>query len=197
MYTIGLTGSMGAGKSYAAAVFSEFGIKSIDTDIISRQVTLPGTPCLDELRLYFGGSIISGDGTLDRSRLAKIAFADKVSTAALNKITHKHILAECRKWLRLREAENQFAAAVQAPLLYESGFNYYCDYVVAVMCDTATKLRRIYFRDGIPEQAALARLSKQHDDRYFYNRADFYVNNNDGENIRLQIDLIIQQIKFV
>ncbi|MHB1151453.1 MAG: dephospho-CoA kinase [Eubacteriales bacterium] len=197
MYTIGLTGSMGAGKSYAAAVFGEFGIQSIDTDMVSRQVTRPGTPCLEELRLYFGDNIITGDGTLDRSELAKIAFADQENTAILNKITHKHILAECRKWLHLREAEGQFAAVVQAPLLYESGFNYYCDYVVAVLCDTATKLRRIYNRDGIDEQAALARLSKQHDDRYFYNRADFTINNNNGENIRLQIDLIIQQIKFV
>ncbi len=197
MYTIGLTGSMGAGKSYAAAVFGEFGILSIDTDTVSRQVTHPGTPCLEELRLYFGDTIITNDGTLDRSELAKIAFADKEKTLALNKITHKHILAECRKWLRLREAEGQFAAIVQAPLIYESGFNYHCDYVVAVLCDTATKLRRIYNRDGITEQDALARMSKQHNDRYFYNRADFTVNNNDGENIRLQIDLIIQQIKFV
>lgn len=197
MYTIGLTGSMGAGKSYTAAVFGEFGIPGIDTDMVSRQVTCPGTPCLDELRRYFGSSILCSDGTLDRGRLASIAFADQESTLALNKITHKHILAECRKWLRQREAENQFAAVIQAPLLYESGFNYYCDYVVAVLCDTKTKLRRIYNRDGITEQAALARMSKQHDDRYFYNRADFTVNNNDGENIRLQIDIIIQQIKFV
>lgn len=197
MYTLGLTGSMGAGKSYASAVFCDFGIPSIDTDLVSRQVTYPGSPCLKELRSAFGDNILNGDRTLDRSMLAKIAFADKESTAMLNKITHKHILTECRQWLRQKEAEGLFAAIVQAPLLYESGFNYRCDYVVAVLCDTETKLRRVCLRDSMTRQEALARLSKQHDDRYFYNRADYTINNNDGQNIKLQIDLIIQQIKFV
>lgn len=197
MFTIGLTGSMGSGKSYAAAIFGEFGIKSIDTDEISRIVTLPGTSCLGELVQHFGEGILTRDKKLDRSKLAAAAFADKDSTAVLNKITHKHILAECRSRLRRLEAEGEFAAVIEAPLLYESGFNYYCDYIVAVLCDTAVKLRRIRDRGGITEEAALARLSKQHDDDYFYNRADFTVNNNDGHNIRLQIDLIIQQIRFV
>lgn len=197
MYTIGLTGSMGAGKSYAAAIFREFGIDSIDTDMISRQVTRPGTSCLAALRQYFGDTIIANDGTLDRRRLALLAFISNESTAALNIITHRHILAECRTWLYKREAEGRFAALVQAPLLYESGFNYYCDYVVAVLCDTETKLRRVIARDKITAAFALARISKQHDDRYFYRRADFTVNNNDGKDLRLQIDLIIQQIKFV
>lgn len=197
MYTIGLTGSMGAGKSYAAAVFREFGIDSIDTDMISRQVTRPGTSCIDELRRYFGDTIIANDGTLDRRRLASLAFINNESTSALNTITHRHILAECRARLCRHEAAGEFAALVQAPLLYESGFNYYCDYVVAVLCDTEAKLRRVIARDKITAEAALARISKQHDDRYFYRRADFTVNNNDGKDLRLQIDLIIQQIKFV
>lgn len=188
---------MGAGKSYAAAVFRSFGIESIDTDMISRQVTLPGTPCLGELRRFFGEGIIASDGTLDRRRLAEAAFADKEKTAVLNAITHRYILAECRTRLRELEAAGSFAALVQAPLLYESGFNYYCDYVVAVLCDTEEKLRRVTARDGITRAQALARISKQHDDRYFYNRADFTISNNPGDDIRLQVDLIIQQIKFV
>jgi dephospho-CoA kinase len=188
---------MGAGKSYAAAVFREFGIDSIDTDAISRQVTHPGTPCLAALRGYFGDTIITDDGTLDRRRLASLAFSDKERTAALNNITHRYILAQCRSLLCCHEAAGEFAVLVQAPLLYESGFNYYCDYVVAVLSDTKTKLRRVIDRDKITEESAIALMSKQHDDHYFYQRADFTVNNNDGKDIRKQIDLIIQQIKFV
>lgn len=197
MYILGLTGSMGSGKSHAAAVFDEFGITGIDTDMISRQITLPGTPCLEELKRHFGAGIITPSGALDRGKLAEIAFSDKKSTLLLNNITHKYIIAECREWLNLREREGRFAALVQAPLLYESRFNYHCDYVIAVLCDTETKLRRIRIRDGMTGEEALARLAGQHSDRYFYNRADFTINNNDGANICLQIDLIIQQIKFV
>lgn len=197
MYTLGLTGSMGSGKSHAATIFEEFGIAGIDTDMISRQVTLPGTPCREELVQFFGSDIIAPSGALDRGKLATIAFSNKEITLLLNNITHKYIIAECRRWLNLREREGRFAVLVQAPLLYESRFNYDCDFVIAVLCDTETKIRRIRIRDGMTEQESRARLAGQHDDRYFYNRADYTLNNNDGKNIRLQVDLVIQQIKFV
>lgn len=197
MYTIGLTGGMGAGKSYAAALFHRFGIPDIDTDAVAREVTSSGSACLDELSGYFGADIINADGSLDRKKLAALAFASEEKTRILNAVTHRYILNKCRDWLRRREEEGCFAAVVQAPLLYESGFNYRCDYVAAVLCDTETKIKRVTARSGLSREETLARLSRQHDDIYFSRRADFLLYNNDGDNLYLQIDLVVQQIKFV
>jgi len=99
MIVLGLTGGMGAGKGYVAGVFAEYGVQSIDTDQVSRQVCQPGQPCLAQLTEAFGEEILLEDGSLNRKKLAEIAFADADSTALLNQITHKHILAACKAWL--------------------------------------------------------------------------------------------------
>lgn len=181
MIVIGLTGGSGSGKGYVASLFAARGVPSLDTDAVSRLVCAPGSDCLRELANEFGGGIIRLDGTLDRAALAALAFAGEASTVALNKITHRYILAYCRRWLDGRRENGVHAAIIDAPQLYESGFDSECDTVVAVIADRALRLARIITRDKItPEQAEL-RLSRQLGDAFYRARADFVIENNFNE----------------
>ena len=197
MFTLGLTGGSGAGKGYVSKIFERYGIHSLDTDMVSRKVCMPGEPCLDELREAFGDRIIREDGTLDRRGLAAIAFADHEKLNTLNRITHHYILADCRAWLRERERAGDYAAIIDAPQLYESRFDRNCDYVIAVLAEKETRIARILERDGITREAAEARIAKQYDDNFFRDRAHFLVYQNEENRADLQVDLIVQQIRWV
>jgi dephospho-CoA kinase len=197
MYTIGLTGGIGSGKSYAADIFMGYGIPSIDTDIVAREVCEIGQPCLAEITENFTGCVLNNDGSLNRKALADIVFADKEKLRILNAVTHKYILNECKRWIRQCEKEGYYAALIGAPLLFESKFNYYCDFVISVIADTDVRIKRILQRDGMTENEALRRINNQHDNRFFIYNSDFIINNNPNNNVRLQIDLIYQQLRWV
>lgn len=197
MYTIGLTGGIGSGKTFVSEIFMKYCIPSINTDKISRQVCEIGQPCLFELTENFTNTILNSDGSLDRKKLADIVFTDKLKLRILNDITHKYILRECRKQINHYDTENYFAVLIDAPLLFESGFNKYCDYVISVVADTDVRIARILKRDGMTESEALRRIENQHDNRFFIFNSDFVIYDNPCNNVELQIDLIYQQLRWV
>ena len=85
---VALTGGIGSGKSTVAERLARRGAVLVDADAIAREVVEPGTPALAALAERFGDGILAGDGTLDRGALARVAFADDESRAALEGITH-------------------------------------------------------------------------------------------------------------
>jgi dephospho-CoA kinase len=194
MYIIGLTGGMGAGKGYCSKIFEKHKILSLDTDRVSREVCAAGSACLSELADRFGRQILNSDGSLDRKALADIAFQSEKNTADLNAITHKYIIAECLSWLDSRRDAGDFAAIIDAPLLYESGLDKMCDFVVAVIADTELRIKRAIARDGITREQALARIKKQKDNEFFISNADFSISNNDTDDVISQIDTVIETI---
>lgn len=197
MYTIGLTGGSGTGKGYVSRIFNGYNIPSLDTDIVSRKVCEIGSPCLDDIVKNFGYGVLNDDKSLDRKTLGKIVFNDRKKLELLNAVTHKYILRECNGWLRKCGEDNYFAAIIDAPVLFESGFNYLCDYVISVVAETDTRIERIMARDGITRESAVERIGNQHKNDFFINHSDFIIYNNKYDRPDLQIDLIIQQIRWV
>jgi len=185
MITIGLTGGSGAGKGAVGKVLEEFKIPCIDTDAVYRDVISPGSPCILELKEYFGGSIITESGELDRAALSDIVFkpgaGDKL--VALNGITHKYILRECGKMLAMYSESGYDMAVIDAPQLYESGFDAQCAYVIAVIADKEIRIKRIMERDGISREQAERRIDAQRNDEFFESRADFVIYNNGSVNM--------------
>lgn len=96
---IGLTGSMAAGKSTAAARLRELGAVVIDADQASRRVVEKGQPALAALAARFGSGILDGEGKLDRKAMAALAFTDPAALAALNGILHPAIRTEMEREL--------------------------------------------------------------------------------------------------
>lgn len=176
---IGLTGPSGAGKGVVSGICRTWGIPSIDADAVYHALLVPPSACLDALVSTFGNSICKPDGALDRTVLSSIVFAPgaEEELEKLNHITHRFVLDDIREQCQNLIKSNLPAVLVDAPLLYESGFDRECDHVLAVLADPDIRLCRIMARDGLPLDSALSRLRAQKTDD-FYRRADGILYNN-------------------
>ena len=185
MKVLGLTGPSGSGKGYTERVFSSFGVPFIDTDGVYHALVSNDSPCTRELRTHFGNFVIRKDGALDRKALATHVFCggeeEKKRLALLNSITHKYVLDNVRAWMTEKRNQGYKAVMIDAPLLYESGFDCECDAVIAVLAPRALRLQRIMERDGLSETAALSRINAQPSDDFYKERADFIIYNDADE----------------
>ena len=174
---IGLCGGSGSGKGIVSALFSEYDFASIDTDAVYHSLTSSMTPCLSELVDFFGDSI-APEGYLDRKSLAKIVYSDNEKLATLNRIAHKHILIRTKELIEEYRTLGKPAVLIDAPLLFESDFNSICDIIICVVSDLNSRVERIVSRDGISEEDALLRISKQINDEWLIEHSDYVIVNN-------------------
>ncbi|MCQ2431410.1 MAG: dephospho-CoA kinase [Clostridia bacterium] len=181
---IGLTGGSGAGKSIVSITLRAFGIPVLDTDKVSRAVCEPGQPCLSALCDHFGRQILNSDGTLNRKGLAAFVFgepdpdckAEKLH--ALNTITHRYIMEACHEWIDARVQEGFHAVCIDAPQLFESGFDQECGKILTVTAEKETRIARIIARDFATREEAERRIAAQHDDAFFALHSDAVIENN-------------------
>ena len=191
MKIIGLTGGSGAGKGEVCKIFLSFGVESIDTDKISREVTRKDGDCLKELVESFSRDILNQEFELDRKKLADIAFSSKENHAKLNKITHKYILSECEKIILDMKNAGKKAVIIDAPMLFESGFDKNCDIIISVIADFDKRIERIIKRDNITREQAEIRINNQKCDGFFIENSDYLIYNNNGyEDIYAQVSKI-------
>ncbi len=177
MLTVGLTGSTGSGKGYVSGIFKESGIPCLDTDQVCRDVYRKGEACYDDLVSYFGESILNAEGEIDRKALLDAAFPDREKYEKLNSIAFFHIMKITRRWIAEREKEGVPIAVIDAPMLFESGFDKLCGKVVSVVADRATQISRVMRRDGISEEVAISRLQKQKSNAYYESKSDYVLDN--------------------
>lgn len=161
MRVIGLTGGIASGKSSVARLLEEQGIPVIDADQLARDAVLPGTTALRQIAAYFGERVLAGDGSLDRTVLAEIVFADPAARRILEGIMHPAIkkLAE-ERLAKLRDRKVP-VAIYMAPLLIEAGATDRVDEIWVVYVDRETQLRRLMVRDGLSRHQAEQRLDAQ------------------------------------
>lgn len=172
---IGLTGQTGAGKSTVAKQLKARGCVIIDCDAVTHDPSLYAGTCLTELQNAFGRAIIKEDGTLDRRRLANLAFASEEGKAKLNAITHPVILARLKK--EIAAYKDAKVIVLDAPTLFEAGADRLCRRVVSVLADETVRLGRICRRDGLTEQEALTRMHAQQSDDFYIDRSDYTLDN--------------------
>lgn len=195
MRIFGITGGSGSGKTTVSKMLSDMGVYIIDTDEISREVTEKGSDCLRELQNAFGGEIIAADGTLDRRKLASIAFADKEKTALLGEITHKYIKSET-----LRRIQNTDAAliGIDGAVIIGSPIEKICEKIVAVTADTDVRLQRIIRRDTISGDEAKKRLGAQQNEEFYRKNSDYIVDNSGSRHdLKNSVSLLYNKLKEV
>lgn len=181
MKIIGLCGGSGSGKGTVSLFFEKMGFAHVDADAIYREITSSPSDCLRELVLEFGNSILTKEGALDRRRLAAMVFEGDDSERKrleLNRISHKYVLRKMREEIR-RYAELGIAAVlVDAPLLFESGFDSECEKIVSVIAERDIRIKRITQRDGISDSQAIARINSQISDESLIEKSDYIIVNN-------------------
>jgi dephospho-CoA kinase len=159
--TAALIGGIGCGKSTVAEYLAAKGAAIVDADVVARLVVEVGSPTLARLVSAFGDEILSTDGSLDRARLASIAFAQPTATAKMNEILHPDIGVELVR--QVRDANAHFAVVVVAIPLYRPEHRTLLDLdtVVCVDCDPDVALERLVAHRGFSVEDATLRIAAQ------------------------------------
>jgi dephospho-CoA kinase len=159
---VGLTGGIASGKSTVARLFAELGADVSDADAIAHRLMEPGGAAHPLVEREFGPEVVRPDGSIDRSALGRIVFADPERRTRLEAILHPLIRAEeAAHVARLAAGGVPRVAVVNAALLVENGFWRDYDRLVVVHCPAEMQVERLMRRDGLAHDAALARIASQ------------------------------------
>ena len=193
---IGLTGPIGAGKSTVAQRFAERGFYVVDADRVARTIVEKGSAVLPKLANAFGSEILEPDGSLDRKKLAALAFASKENTQLLNDLTHPAIISEVNNEI---ESCQQNLVLLDAPQLFESGCDKMCSTVVGVLADRDIRLKRVQERDSLTTEQIINRIKIQYPDSFYLEHCQHIVYNNDDtealiERVDEVIDTVLREI---
>jgi dephospho-CoA kinase len=181
MLRVGLTGSIGVGKSFVAGVLAGLGCHVIDADVTSREVVAPGSQGLRDVVSAFGPEILRGDGTLDRSKLGALVFVDAPKRLLLNTILHPYIIAGQDQQLRAWEAKDPDSiAVVDAALMIESGGYKRFEKLIDVHCRGDVQLARLMKRNHLTLEAAEKRIVAQMPQEEKKKFADYLIDTSDG-----------------
>lgn len=184
-FFIGLTGPTGAGKGYVGSYLKTLGFNIIDSDSVVKEIYENNYEILHRLCLAFGNAIIK-DNKIDRKELGKIVFNDKEKLEKLNSIVHPEVIKQCEK-------RAIYPAVLDAPQLFEAKAQDKCFKIISVIADNDIRAQRIMQRDSISFDMAMNRINAQFDNEYYINNADYVIYNN-GEDIKTQIDKIMEDI---
>lgn len=159
-FKIGLTGGIACGKTSACRIFASQNIPIVDADVISRELTAPGSPLLQRLAETFGQSIIAADGSFDRRAMRNLVFSDAGALHQLNSLMHPAIHRRLQQ-----EAEEKDPAApyvvLAIPLLFEHHLEGMVDRILVLDCSEELQLARIMKRDGSSEAVARSIMKNQ------------------------------------
>ncbi len=181
MLRVGLTGSIGVGKTFVASIFVELGCHVLDADQTAREVVMPGTPGLEAIVHEFGEQILNTDGTLDRKRLGALVFADENRRQRLNHILHPFIIARQDEILREWEREDpKGIGIVDAALMIESGGYKRFDKLIVVHCRPEVQLERLMLRDKLSRDEAQRRINSQMPQEEKQKFGDYLIDTSDG-----------------
>ena len=187
MIVVGLTGAIGSGKSTVARLLGRRGAVIIDADAIVHDLQRPGAPLLDELAARFGDEIITPAGSLDRAKLAKLAFADENAVGDLNAIVHPAVRTEVARRLRGHAATDD-VVVLDIPLITERE-SYPMAALVVVDVPIEVAVERVMAERAMSETDVQARLDKQISRQRRLELADRVIDNSGGlQALERQVD---------
>jgi dephospho-CoA kinase len=196
MIIVGLTGSVGTGKSTVTNFFRELGAYIIDWDELARKVTRPHLKAWKEIVEYFGKDFLNEDLTINRQRLADIVFSDKEKVSKLNQIVHPKVFKEDERITNEIKSLDPDALIIKdIPLLFELTRSIFVDTIVVVSASEQTQLRRLEEK-GMSREDAQSRIKSQLPLEEKIKSADFVINN-DGplEETKRQVEEIYSLLR--
>ncbi|MBO5479038.1 MAG: dephospho-CoA kinase [Clostridia bacterium] len=190
MKIIGVTGKSGAGKTTICKILKEkYNANIIDADEIARDLSKKGNKYLQAIANCFGEDILNASGELQRKKLANIIYESEEKRNDLNNITFIYVVEEMKE--KISGLKNEKLVVIDAPLLFESGLDKMCDFVIGVTASKAQKIERICKRDNITEEIAQKRLEIQMEEDEIRKRADYVIENeNDLQILEKEIEKI-------
>lgn len=173
MVVLGLTGSIGMGKSSAADRLRRLGVPVHDADAEVHRLLREDRPTIAAIGAAFPGAI--RNGRVDRAELGRRVFGDAAALALLESILHPRVRQVVDRFLRRASAERSPVVALDIPLLFETGGERRCDAVIVVSAPTFVQAARVLHRPGMTAQRLAAILARQTPDAVKQRKADFIV----------------------
>ena len=194
MIILGLTGSIGMGKSTAASALRQMGVPVHDADASVHHLMNHGGAAVGFIEAAFPGTAL--DGAIDRKELGRRVFADPEELKRLESILHPMVREQERIFLRTCRMKRHPVAVLDIPLLYETGGEDRCDAVIVVTAPKFLQDQRVLRRPGMTRERFNEILAKQMPDAEKRARADFVVQTGLGKRAsRLALARILEELK--
>jgi dephospho-CoA kinase len=191
---LGLTGSIGMGKSVTARLFAEAGAPVYDADAAVHAIYAKGGAAVGPIAMLFPAAV--RDGAVDRDALAGLVLGDSAALKRLEAIVHPLVRAEQMRFLEAHRAAGSAVVVLDIPLLFESGAERLFDAVVVVTAPEEVQRARVLARPGMSEEKFEQILAKQTPDTEKRQRADFVVNTGLGiEEARGQVRALLDALR--
>jgi dephospho-CoA kinase len=190
MLKIGITGSIGAGKSTVAGIFKVLGVPVFDADATAKNILNSDPVLRDQVAATFGSETYK-NGLLDRKYLATLVFNNPSQLAKLNALVHPATIAAADKWAS--RYTNRPYIIKEAALLFEAGTNVGLDYIIGVTAPEELRIARVMARDQVSREEVLSRMQHQLDDTEKMKRCNFVIDNNEKALLIPQVLALHQQ----
>lgn len=199
MIVIGLTGSIGMGKSTVAAMLEELGVPVHDSDKTVHELMMPGEAGYNAIVAafpYFEYPKLYKDKVIDRAALGALVFSDDEKREILESILHPLVRESQQKFIRDQKRIGREMAALDIPLLFETGAEARIDFTIVASAPFHVQKERVLARPGMTEEKFESILSRQIPDAEKCARADFVVHTGLGRAQSMkELKLILNEIK--
>lgn len=193
MIIVGLTGGIGAGKSFVANKFNEKGIPIYNSDIRAKELMQTNSKIKTELISKFGTNVYVNN-SLNRKLLADSIFTDKSLIAWINNLVHPIVKLDFDEWVKNQKALIVFK---EAAILIESGAYKQCDKIIVVTAPKEIKVKRIMLRDNLTLKQINDRITNQISDIERLKYADFTIINDGIKVVSIQVDKIYNKLQSI
>ena len=177
MFVIGLTGSIGTGKSEAARQLEALGASIISADEVGHEAYTPNTEAWEQVIAAFGDDILQDDGDIDRRKLGAIVFSDPSQLEKLNQIMHPRMARMVSDKIGVLRDQGVNVVVVEAALLFEAGWDTLVEEVWVTDSPEHIVIGRLKERNGLSEEEAKKRIHSQMGRAERIERSDFVINN--------------------
>ncbi len=176
MVKVGLTGGIGSGKSFVAALFAEFGVPVYQADIEAKMLIEVDPDIVKAYKSFFGNDIYTPLG-LNRKQVATLVFGDQELLKRVNQVVHPAVARHFDEWL----VQHKDASYVihEAAILFESKSNERMDRVITVSAPESIRMSRVMERDGVSEEAVKLRMNNQMKEEERLAKADYVILNDE------------------
>ncbi len=209
MLKVGLTGGIASGKSVVGEMFIAQGACLVQADRIAHSLMQPGEPVYNEVVRHFGREILNPDGSVNRAKLAEVAFGPATAPEGkrasrieeLNRIVHPVVIRSQDEWMQAMGMQDPRAVAiVEAALILEAGAGDRFDRLIVVTCTAEQRVARFAARQKIPLEAArnevLRRMAAQLPDEEKIKVADHVIDNSGSlDQTRDQVRQVWQKLR--
>ncbi len=177
MLVIGLTGSIGTGKTEAARQLDALGASVISADQVGHEAYIPHTEAWEQVVATFGKEILREDGEIDRGKLGDIVFSDTAQLDKLNEIMHPRMARMVANKIETLRTQGVDVVVVEAALLFEAGWDSLVEEVWATDSPEEMVIERLKKRNGLSETEARKRISSQMGRTERLEKADVVIDN--------------------